>query len=389
MSTSAITMPAAAVTKSRSQRSIKAALASIDVEINGPRPWDIQVHDDRFFARALEGGGLGLGESYVDDWWDCKALDEFVARALRSRLQRLLSGNRRRPLAAASAWLRHLQPVSPSRQPAGTCYNIGNDVFEKMLGPTMMYSCAWWPDAGTLDEAQEAKLDLVCRKLDLRSSDRVLDIGCGWGAFACYAARRFGCKVAGVTISQPQAEYARNVCAGLPVTILLEDYRSPRIGRDGRFTKIVSMGMFEQVGRKNYRVFFDIARRLLPPDGLFLLHTMGASGSGRGDSWMRKYISPDVELPLAEHLPQAAAALFRIEDWHSFGADYDRTLMAWWRNFDANIGSGGLLSDRRFCRTWRYHLLGLAGAFRSRVANDLWQVLFSPAGSAREYRKVR
>lgn len=379
----------AAARPSASRRLIESALATIGVEINGSQPWDIQVRHDGFFGRALEGAGLGLGESYMEGWWDCQALDELVARALRSKVERLVFGDWRLALLAASAWVRNLQSVSRSRQVAETHYNLGNEVFEKILGPTMTYSCAYWPNANTLDGAQVAKLDLVCRKLNLQPDDCVLDIGCGWGSFARHAARRYGCRVVGLTISKPQAEYAANLCAGLPVTILQEDYRSPAIRRHGPFTKIASIGMFEHVGRRNYRGFFDIARQLLAPDGLFLLHTMGTYGSGRGDLWIRKYIFPNGELPFPRHIPDAAQGLFRLEDWHNFGPDYDRTLMSWWRNFDANIGSGGLFSDRRFCRMWRYYLLGFAGAFRSRVANELWQVVFSPAMSARDYRSAR
>jgi cyclopropane-fatty-acyl-phospholipid synthase len=379
----------ATATPSVSRKLVETALDSIGVAINGPHPWDIQVYKEEFFDRALQGAGLGLGESYMDGWWDCEALDELVSRVLRSKVEEFVFGDWRLTLLAASAWFRNLQSMSRSSQVAETHYNLGNDVFEQMLGSTMMYSCAYWPTANTLDEAQEAKLDLICRKLDLQESDRVLDIGCGWGAFARYAARRFGCTIVGVTISQPQAEYAANLCAGLPVTILKEDYRSGELRRYGPFTKIVSIGMFEHVGRGNYGLFSEIAHKLLTPGGLFLLHTMGTYGSGRGDLWMRKYIFPNGELPFPQHIPKAAKGLFRIDDWHTFGPDYDRTLMAWWHNFENQIGSGGLFNDRRFCRMWRYYLLGFAGAFRSRVANELWQIVFSPVRSAREYRSAR
>ena len=223
----------AATRPSASRKLIESALDSLGVTINGSRPWDIQVHREEFFDRALRGAGLGLGESYMDGWWDCEALDELVSRALRSNVERLVFGDWRLAALAASAWFRNLQSVSRSPQVAQTHYDLGNDVFESMLGPTMMYSCAYSPNANTLDQAQEAKLDLICRKLALQASDRVLDIGCGWGAFARYAARRFGCKIVGVTISRPQAEYAANLCADLPVTILEEDYRSARLRRYG------------------------------------------------------------------------------------------------------------------------------------------------------------
>jgi cyclopropane-fatty-acyl-phospholipid synthase len=252
----------------------------------------------------------------------------------------------------------------------------------------MMYSCAYWRDARTLEEAQEAKLDLICRKLDLQASDRVLDIGCGWGGFARYAASKYGCSVVGVTISEPQAQYARMFCTGLPVTILAQDYRHPSLRRE-RFTKIVSIGMFEHVGRRNYRTFFGLARNAQAPDGVFLLQTMGTYSTGRGDLWIRKYIFPNGELPFPKHLPEAATGLFRLEDWHDFGLDYSRTSLAWWQAFEAHVGTGGFFSDPRFCRMWRYYLLGFAGAFRSRVANQLWQIVFSPGGSTREYRSVR
>jgi cyclopropane-fatty-acyl-phospholipid synthase len=381
--------PAEPVRHCRPERVIAEALARVGITLNGPNPRDIRVHDRRFFQRVLRGGDLALGESYVDGWWDCEELDEVVARVLRSDVERMIFKTWRMIQAGIAAWIRHPQSRARARRVAKVHYDLDHTLFEAMLGRTMAYSCAYWRHAATLDEAQEAKLDLACRKLDLKPSDTVLDLGCGWGSFARFAAERYGCSVVGITISRPQADYARRTCAGLPVRIETADYRDLAWRRHGPFTKVVSIGMFEHVGRRSYRTFFEIAREAIDPGGLFLLHSMGSYPGGSADRWIRKYIFPNGELPFARHLTLGSERLFRLEDWQDFGLDYDRTLMAWWRNFEARIGSGGLFSDERFCRMWRYYLLVFAGAYRSRVANQLWQVVFSPSGSQREYQSVR
>jgi cyclopropane-fatty-acyl-phospholipid synthase len=319
--------------------------------------------------------------------WDCERLDEFFTAVLRADLDRRALGAARLRLALAALRARfsNLQSRARAFEVGERHYDIGNDVFEAMLDRRMIYSCAYWADATTLDAAQEAKLDLICRKLQLAPGERLLDIGCGWGGLARYAAERHGVSVTGITVSKEQAELARGRCRGLPVEIRVEDYRSLQ----GRYDKIVSVGMFEHVGRKNYAVYFDTARRLLGGEGLMLLHTIGTWVHTEAlDPWVERYIFPNGQLPAPAELAAAIEARFVIEDWHNFGPDYDRTLMCWWENFDAAWPRLRARYGERFYRMFKYYLLACAGLFRSRQG-QLWQLVLSPRERANAYRSVR
>ena len=368
----------------RDRQSLQRLLEGADVAFDGNRPWDIRIHDPRTFKAILSRGSLGAGESYMEGWWDCAALDEMIARVLGARLQQRLS---RAAIArtAVLALLRNPQTIRRSRKVARQHYDIGDDLYAAMLDPRMIYSCAYWHEGDTLAEAQERKLDLVCRKLRLQPGMRVLDIGCGWGGAAQFAAERYGVEVVGCTISRHQADTARQRCAGLPVEILLADYRTLQ----GRFDRIFSIGMFEHVGRRNYRSFMQQARRMLAPDGLFLLHTIGSNRSRvTTDPWIEKYIFPNSMLPSTAQIAAAAEAAFQIEDWHSFGWHYDRTLLHWLANFDAQWPQLAQRYGEKFRRMWRYYLLTCAGSFRARH-NQLWQILFSPGGVPGGLAQVR
>ena len=352
------------------------------IGIDGPHPWDIRIHHPDTFDRFLAKGRLGAGESYEDGWWDCDALDEFACRILRSDvLRRVRWKSMVGPLIKAHVI--NLQSHRRAFQIGERHYDLGNDLFAAMLGRRMVYTCAYWDRAVTLDDAQENKLDLVCRKIGLQPGMRVLDIGCGWGAFGKFAAERYGAETTGVTVSREQVELGRELCSGLPVRFELQDYRDVR----GRYDRVVSLGMFEHVGEKNYRTFMETIRRVLPDEGLFLLHTIGSPKTVRAtDPWIGRYIFPNSLIPSAEQIARAFDGLFVLEDWHSFGADYDKTLVAWWRNFDAHWPA---LRDRfggRFYRRWRYYLLTCAGSFRAR-SNQLWQLVLSPRGVAGGYRR--
>jgi cyclopropane-fatty-acyl-phospholipid synthase len=349
--------------------------AFADVRIDGDRPWDIRVHDERLFARVMAEGTLGLGEAYMDGWWDCERLDEFICRVMRADLEKRIEPwkdalrllwarvvNRQRPARAFEIGRRH--------------YDIGNDLFTRMLDARMIYSCAYWKDATTLDAAQEAKLDLVCRKLGLRPGMRVLDIGCGWGGTARFAAERYGVSVVGITVSAEQVALARRLCEGLDVDIRLQDYRQ----LEGTFDRVLSIGMFEHVGGKNYRTYMRVVRRHLAEDGLFLLHTIGFNISmGKNDPWTERYIFPNSMLPSAAQIGAAIEGSFVLEDWHGFGADYDRTLMAWDANVERHWPELAVRYDERFHRMWTYFLRSSAGGFRARK-NQVWQLVLSPHG---------
>lgn len=255
-------------------------------------------------------------------------------------------------------------------------YNLGNDLFSRMLNPYMQYSCAYWKDAETLEQAQQAKLRMICEKLQLKPGMTLLDIGCGWGGLSQFAAKEYGVSVKGVTISAEQQKMAQERCAGLDVEILLQDYRD----LNEKFDRIASVGMFEHVGPKNYRTYFEVAARNLKPDGLFLLHTIGSNQTDLNvDPWINKYIFPNGCLPSVAHIASNSEDLFVLEDWHNFGVDYDRTLMAW---FEAFQKSWPEIKDNYsdcFYRMFTYYLNACAGAFRARNI-QLWQVLLSPKG---------
>ena len=358
-------------------------LSAADVGVDGERDWDLHVHDDRFYGRVLRTGSLGLGESYMDGWWDCRRLDEAVHRMLRGGLQRRVTGGGRAG-AAVRASLVNLQSVSRAFQVGQRHYDIGMDLFQRMLDRRMIYSCAYWRDADDLDAAQEAKLDLICRKLRLQRGMRVLDIGCGWGGTLQYAAERYGVEGVGVTVSRDQAEDARRRCEHLPVEIRLQDYRE----LNERFDRVLSVGMFEHVGVRNYRLFMGVVRRCLGPDGLFLLHTIGSNRSDlAGDVWMDRYIFPNAKLPSAKQIAEATESLFVLEDWHNIGANYDPTLMAWHANLEPRWDEIPNY-DERFRRMWRYYLLACAGSFRAR-RNQVWQIVLSPGGVTGGYHPER
>lgn len=354
---------------------IRELLARAGIEIGGSQPWDIRVLDDRFHARVFRDRNLGLGESYMDGWWECERLDEMVFRLLRAGVEGEAGGRSRHFLRMLPAVLFNLQSRARARIVAKRHYDLGNDLFGSFLDPYRQYSCADFRDTGDLGEAQRSKMARIAEKLALAPGDRVLDVGCGWGGLARYLAERHGCEVTGVNVSREQLRYARDFCAGLPVTFLDRDYRSI----EGKFDKVVSVGMFEHVGSKNYRTFMKVVRRCLEGSGAFFLQTIGrnTSGSGGLDPWMERYIFPNGMLPSVAQIARAAEGLFVIEEWSNLGPHYDRTLLAWNANFQAAWDRLRERYDARFKRMWEYYLLSCAGAFRARHIH-LWQVRMIP-----------
>ncbi|MBK0077768.1 cyclopropane fatty acyl phospholipid synthase [Kosakonia cowanii] len=348
-------------------------LGRAGIRINGPAPADIQVKNPDFFKRVLQDGSLGLGESYMDGWWECERLDIFFTQVLRAGLEKQLPHHLKDTLRIAAARLFNLQSKKRAWIVGKEHYDLGNDLFTRMLDPAMQYSCGYWKEATTLAEAQQAKLRLICEKLQLTPGMRVLDIGCGWGGLAQFMAQHYGVRVVGVTISAEQQKMAQQRCAGLDVEILLQDYRDLR----DQFDRIVSVGMFEHVGPKNYATYFDVVDRNLKPDGLFLLHTIGSRQTDNNvDPWINRYIFPNGCLPSVRHIATASEPHFVMEDWHNFGADYDRTLMAWYGRFLAAWPEIADNYSERFKRMFSYYLNACAGAFRARDI-QLWQVVFS------------
>ena len=377
------------MSQERFRHRVTALLAEADVQVGGSRPWDLQVHDPHFYARVLGQGSLGLGESYMDGWWDSASLDGMLVRVLEAQLDQ-------RVHAAGELWdalrarLFNLQTRQRSREVGERHYDLGNDLYAAMLGKRLVYSGAYWTRADgsvldNLDAAQEAKLELVCRKLQLKPGMRVLDIGCGWGEALKYAAERYGISGVGVTISREQADYARTLCAGLPIEICLQDYREIQ----GPFDAVFSIGMFEHVGVKNYRTYFEVVRRCLAMRGLFLLHTIGGNRSvTHTDPWIARYIFPNSMLPSATQIAQAVEGMLVMEDWHNFGTDYDLTLQAWRDNVERAWPALDARYDERFRRMWRFYLAASMATFRTRQS-QLWQVVFSNGGVPGGYLAAR
>lgn len=351
-------------------------LEKADVEVGGDRPWDLQIHDDRVFRRAFAEGNLGLGESYMAEWWDCEELDRFFFRVQRANLHQAIRSNPVFLAEVVKAKVLNLQRGDRAWEVGQQHYDLGNELYEAMLDKRMNYSCGFWKRASGLDEAQRHKLELVCQKLDLEPGMRVLDLGCGWGSFAQWAAENHGAEVLGVTISKEQARHARERCSGLPVEIRLEDYRELS-EPPGSFDRVVSIGMFEHVGVKNYRTFMETAHEALAEGGLQLLHTIGSPTSNQtADPWISKYIFPNSMLPSLRQIADAAEGLFAVEDVHNFGEDYDPTLMAWYENVEDAWDELPDRYDERFRRMWEYYLLSTAGSFRARALH-LWQVVLA------------
>ncbi len=367
------------------ERSVRELLALADIQVGGNRPWDIQVHNTDFYARFLSQGSLGLGEAYMDGWWDSPQLDETFNKALSVRLEHKLRMNWPLALDLLKARLFNRQSKALSKTVAEIHYNLGNDFYADMLDPYMQYTCAYWKGARSLEEAQTGKLDLVCRKLGLKPGMTVLELGCGWGGFARFAAEHYGCHVTAYNISTEQVAYARERTQELPVDIRLQDYREA----DGAYDRVVSIGMCEHVGSRNYRELFSVIHRCLKDGGLALVHTIGGIKSVTSiEPWLGKYIFPHAQLPSITQLGQAMENLLVVEDWHNFGADYDRTLMAWWENFERNWGKHRARYGERFHRMWVYYLACCAGSFRARK-NQLWQIVASKGAIPGVYQAVR
>ncbi len=381
--------------RSGREAALEGLFAEADVQIDGSRPWDIQVSDQRFYDRVLRDGTLGIGEAYMMRWWDCGDLDELAFKVFRAGLDERLSKNWRLAWHFLRARITNLQRRSRSEEVAQVHYNLSNEFYEMILGETMAYTCGYWKDGvETLEDAQNAKYDLICRKLDLQPGENVLEHGCGWGGFARFAAENYGCHVVAVSISEPQIDYAKRLCRDLPVEVHFCDYRDEEVyNPTGRsFDKVVSIGMCEHVGPKSYRQWFEIVDRQMHDDGLFLLHTLGQHRSSSGnDPFTQKYIFPNCVMPSLKQLSVAAEGLLKVEDLHDFWMSYYFTMREWQRNFRARwqeIQSLDSKFDDRFFRMWNFYNLAGMGAIRSR-SGALWHLVFSKPASLREYVPVR
>ena len=359
-------------------------LERADIKINGDRPWDIWVKNEDVYSRILLHGSLGFGESYMDGWWECQQIDQMIMRIFQSRVHENIKSLPYLYDFFTTLFL-NLQRIKRALRVGEQHYDLSYDLFKAMLDKRMIYSCGYWNTANNIDQAQEAKLKLIFDKLLLEPGMHVLDIGCGWGGAARYAAEHYDVTVTGITISQEQARYAQENCRQLPVTIQLQDYRH----LDKKYDRIYSIGMFEHVGYKNHRTYLKTVRDALTADGLSVLHTIGNNTTQYiTDPWIAKYIFPNSLIPSAKQITKACENLFVIEDWHNFGLDYAKTLLAWFNNFDAHWEQLKQNYDPRFYRMWKYYLLSCAGAFLARDCNT-WQIVLSPNGTKQCYRAPR
>jgi cyclopropane-fatty-acyl-phospholipid synthase len=370
------------------KNTVEKLLEKVDIRINGKRDWDIQVHNPKLYSRVLAQGTLGLGEAYMDGWWDCKRIDMFIDKVLSVRLDKEIMFSTSAIKSYLWAKLTNRQTKNNAKVVGEKHYDVGNDLYKIMLDKRMTYTCGYWKNAKTLNEAQDAKLDLVCKKVKLKPGMKVLDIGCGWGSFAKYAAEKYKVKVVGITISKEQVKLAKQMCKGLDVEIRLQDYRDV----NEKFDAIVSLGMFEHVGYKNYKSYIKVVHRCLKDDGLFLLHTIGGNKSvSSNDPWINKYIFPNSMLPSAKQITKATEKVLILQDWQNFGKYYDNTLMHWHENFVKGWPQIKHNYDDRFYRMWTYYLLTCAGVFRteSLAQIQLWQIVYSKKGLKTVYDYVR
>lgn len=366
-------------------------MRSADVKINGSRPWDIQVHNENFYNRVLSEGTLGIGESYMDSWWDCDELDEMMSRLLKAGAEKAVSKNWVTAIHVLKSKILNLQTKSKAKKVTEEHYDIDDNLYMAFLDPYNQYTCGYFKDVdkSDLNKAQENKMDLICRKIKLRSSDRVLDIGCGWGGLAKWISEKYGCEILGINIADGQVEYAKKHISSPRVEIRNMDYRDVPKLIDGKFDKVVSIGMVEHVGPKNYRSFFEVVQKVMKPDGLFLLQNCGLDVSRSTiEPWIEKYIFPHGSIPSPVQLTMAFEGLFVLEDWHNIGAHYDSTLMAWWRKFDQAWPKFKEQYGNRFYRMFRYYLLSCAGSFRARDM-QLHQTVYSPKGVPGGYAPER
>jgi len=361
----------------KSEAIVRDLLQTADIQVGGERPWDIAVHDDQLYDRILRDGSLGLGEGYMDGCWDSPAVDQFIDRVLRANLRAEVENNLRLVFQVMRAKLTNRQSRQRAYEVGEQHYDLGNDLYRAMLDKRLNYTCAYWRNADNLDDAQEAKLELVCRKINVHPGMRILELGCGWGSFAKYAAEKHGAEVLGVTISKEQVALGNELCQGLPVELRLQDYREV----EGQFDAVISIGVMEHVGYKNYHTYMDVVDRCLRPDGIAFIHTIGGNRSiTTGEPWTDRYIFPNGMLPSITRLGKAMERRFVMEDWHNFGPYYDQTLMAWHANFNAAWPSLKEKYGERFRRMWNYYLLSSAGGFRSR-SQQLWQIIMTRPGN--------
>ena len=359
-------------------------LSKAGIPVNSHEPWSIHVYNEKLWDRVMSQHQLGMAEAYMDGWWECQEIDVMLTKLLSADVMSFLKLTPSVFAHAAKSTLLNRQTKKLAADNAKHHYNIGNDLYSRMLDSEMIYSCAYWKGAKTLAEAQFAKLDLICRKLELEPGMRVLDVGSGWGGFLRHAVTHYGVIATGISPADNQINLARQKSEGLGITFIQQDYRD----LEGEFDRIVTVGMMEHVGPKNLGTFFDKCDSLLASDGMMLHHTISSNLSKHvTDPFFDRYIFPGGVLPSLAQISAAVENKFVIEDVHNFGSDYDLTCMEWYRNINQRWQEIPHY-DERFRRMWNYYLLSSAAGFRARNI-QLLQVVFRRMHAEGRYEAVR
>lgn len=371
----------------RAEQLVRDLCSQIGIEINGPKKTDLQVKDPRFYDRVLAEGSLGLGESYMDGWWDVGDLLEMNALIAIGNVEDKVKKSWPMILHGLQARYFNLQTVEKADIPAKDHYDVTIEAYRSMTDKWHALSCGYWRHAHDIESSSEAKLELICRKIGLKKTDRVLDIGCGLGSFTRYAAEKYGCQVVAINISSGHVAIVKELTAGLPVTVHCCDYRDTDVFlKDGPFDKVVSVEMFEHVGYRNHRRYMEVVRESLKEGGVFCLQTAGNNKNVfQNDPWFQKYIFPNAVVPSVEQIGQAISGLLVLEDWHNFGPDYVKTCYAWFEKFDQNWKGS---KEDRFYRMWKYWILAVGGGFKVRT-RQMWQLVLSKGGVPGGYEAVR
>jgi cyclopropane-fatty-acyl-phospholipid synthase len=358
---------------------IKGLLLKAGITIGGNKPYDIHVHNEAFYDLVMTSGSLGLGESYIEKYWDCAQIDEFINRIIRADLSSEVGKDFKSLARIILAKVKNYQKASQSASDISEHYDIGDGWYESFLDNRMVYTCGYWKNATNLDEAQEAKLNLSCRKEKIEDGMHILDIGSGWGSYAKYVLENFkNVTVTGISNCKTHVQYATNTCKAYKNRVEFQLHDWGKIA--GKYDAIASFGMFEHVGPKNYRRFMKkVYNSLSSDESLFLLHCISSNTATTStDPYIQKRIFPGTVIPSVAGISKATDGLLKLEDWHLFGQDYDTTLMAWHNNFVKNfpeLFKIGKFNERNF-RKQVYYFCMCAGSFRANK-NDLSQIVFS------------
>ena len=374
---------------SMSGKSIFTRLANkAGIKVNGPDLWDIKIHNEKVYDRVLQGGSLGLGESYMDEWWDCERNDLLTERLTRVNIANdvKLSLQEKCRLLWSRIWNRQYGKGSHR---GVEHYNVGNDLYTAMLDKNMTYSCGYWRSgAQDLDEAQVKKLDMICRKLNLKPGMRLLDLGCGWGSLMKYACTNYGTSAVGYTLADEQIALGQKFVGDLPIKFVKDNYLNASKRETDKFDAIVMVGSIEHCGAKNLRSLLEGMHKLLRDDGIILIHTIGNNTSLYAcDPFFDKYLFPNSVNPSPAQITTAAENLFSLEDVHNFGEDYHTTLLEWNRRFQDAWPTLESRYSRRFKRLWEYYLHSVAGVFKARDL-QLFQFVFTKIGRKQPYCRI-